>query len=126
MMTLALLTELRRQGVKFIIDGGKLRVMAPRGQTLSGALKNKIFQRRSEILQRLHSDGITNEDVAAIFPGAIVVETDGDVGTCARCGSWQWWISQHGMKICGSCFPPSNAMLVVEWVSFAKTRKNVA
>ena len=126
MTTLALLTELRRQGVKFIIDGGKLRVMTPRGQKLSDTLKNEIFQRKGEILQRLCSGGITNEEVAAILPGANAIETDIDVGTCAHCAGWQWWISQHGIKICGSCFPPSSETLVVEWISFAKNRKNAA
>lgn len=70
MTALILLSELRRQGVQFIADGGRLRVRTPRGVTLPDPVKAEIVRCKAEIVRRLHSGGIIAEDVAAVFPGA--------------------------------------------------------
>ena len=118
MTALALLTELRRQGVKLIADGNKLRVMTPRGVGLPDTIKNEIRHRRGEILSRLRSGGITVEDVAAVFPGAeIVADNRSALESCRACGGRGWWVSRYGVKICARCHPPTNKSLVAEWIS---------
>ena len=70
MTALVLLTELRQQGVKFINDGGKLRVVSPKGTALPEVVKNEIRFYKDEILNRLRVGGITNKTIAEVFPGA--------------------------------------------------------
>jgi tubulysin polyketide synthase-like protein len=116
MMALALLLELQRQGIKFIDEGGKLRVLTPKGVVLSDTLKNEIRQHKVEILNRLRSSGISAEDVLAVFPGAVIVDERTDLGVCARCHGNRWWVSRYGVKVCGHCFPPAQPELVVAWI----------
>jgi hypothetical protein len=124
MTALALLIHLRCQGVKFIEDAGKLRVITPKGVTLSDSRKNEIRLQSKEIVQRLHWDGLAPKELYTVFPGTAVVEADGDVGRCARCGGYRWWVSQSSnIKICGSCFPPAKPELVMTWLdSSAKSK----
>src|SRR6266446_3125801 len=74
MTVLALLTALRKRGVAFIAESNRLRVIAPKGQALSEAVKAEIVQQKEEILTRLRSGGIGPETVAEVFPGAAVTE----------------------------------------------------
>jgi hypothetical protein len=113
MTTLVLLTELRRQGVRFIENCNKLQVISPKGVVLPDTLKVEIRRHKDEILERLRTGGIIPQDVVAIFPGAAVTATDANLGTCSRCASNQWWVSHYGMKVCEHCFPPSSPKLVV-------------
>ncbi len=76
MMALALLVELRHQGVMFIDNVEKLRVITPKGFVLSEQLKREIRRQKATILQRLRNGGIKTEDVLAVFPGATVVAAD--------------------------------------------------
>jgi hypothetical protein len=71
MRALALLIELQRQGVKFINDGGRLKVVSPKSVALPQALKNEIRRRKDEILHRLRAGDITAEDVVEVFPGSV-------------------------------------------------------
>ncbi len=125
MTTLGLLVELRRQGVRFIIDGDRLRVIAPAGVKLSDTIRNAIHRHKIEILHRLRSGGIRAEDMCAIFLDAEVIETDVELGICARCGGQQWWVSRCGMKVCGYCFPPVTPRVVVAWLAAVRTERAV-
>src|SRR5947207_3577331 len=76
MTTLTLLNTLRQHGVRFQVCNGKLRVIIPRGVELMEAVKDEIRQRKVEILNRVRSRGVTAEDVAEVFPGAMEVEPE--------------------------------------------------
>ncbi|MGE0821737.1 MAG: hypothetical protein AB7G75_10950 [Candidatus Binatia bacterium] len=106
MNALSLLTELLRQGVRFEEQGGKLRVITPRGIALGNTLKREIIRHGDEILLRLRRGGVSGHDVCTLFPGAQVV-AQVDLAACARCGEQSWWTSQVGLKVCGRCFPPA-------------------
>src|SRR5262245_7714792 len=116
MTALALLLELQRQGVKFVDEGGKLRVLTPKGVVLSDTLKSEIRQHKAEILSRLRFGGISAENVAAVFPGVVILEERPDLGDCVRCRGNRWWVSRYGVKVCGHCFPPSTPGVVVVWI----------
>lgn len=62
-------------GIQFADNGGRLQVVLPRGLVLSAERQAAICQRKDDILARLHSGGITGEDVVATFPGAVLVAT---------------------------------------------------
>lgn len=121
MTALALMVELKRQGVQFIDDNGTLRVITPKGVVLSATLKSEIRQHRADILRRLHLDEISPEMAAAVFPGSVLAE-DVDFGTCARCAGQRWWLSRYGIKVCGDCFPPSTPSAVVAWVGSMRSK----
>jgi hypothetical protein len=126
MMALALLTELHRQGVRFIANGGKLQVISPKGVALSDTMKAEIRRHKEEILSRLRVGRIITQDVGSLFPGAAVVEADGDLGTCARCAGRRWWVSRFGVRSCASCFPPSQPGVVVAWISPRAAKRGTA
>jgi hypothetical protein len=120
MTALALLTALRRRGVKFIDQGGKLQVITPKGVELSDTIKNEVRRHKDEILRRLRCGGITVADVTVVFPGATVSTVDADLGTCARCARRRWWVSLCGIKVCAHCFPPASPAVVAAWVEPGK------
>src|SRR5712664_3836133 len=113
---LTIICELQRQGVRFVDQDGRLRVISPRGVVLSAAIKKEIIVRKNEILHHLHAGGIAPEDILAAFPGAEIVAIDVDLGTCAWCAGWRWWVSEFGIKSCGRCFPSARPELVVVWI----------
>ena len=123
MKALPLLTELQRQGVRFIAEGDRLRVLTPAGMALSDTIKHEIRRHKQEILSRVRAGGIAAEDVAVVFPGALVIEAPNDLGVCARCAGHRWWVSRYGMKVCSRCFPPSIPDVVVAWVG---SKRNAA
>jgi hypothetical protein len=115
------MTELQRQGIKFLNDGGKLKVVFPKSRPLPEPVKNEIRRHHKEILARITHGGVSVQDVLAVFPGSAEVVT-ADLGSCARCGGQQWWVSQHGMKVCEACYPPVSRDLVVVRIGGVKQK----
>ena len=124
MTTLALLTELCRQGIKFIDEGDRLRVASPKGVVLSDTIKDEIRRRKEEIFDRLRTGGDAIQDTSEVFSGTVTIEADTDFGTCTRCARDEWWISRYGMKVCEHCFPPSTSAVVVARVEAPCKRKD--
>lgn len=111
-----LMVELRREGVEFRMVGERLKVIVPKGVTLSEATRARLGAHRADIVRRLRCGGIDVQDVLAVFPGATVVCESSDLGTCGHCAGSEWWINLFGMASCGRCFPPTTLNAVATWI----------
>ena len=65
---LALIVNLRALGVRFEINGERLRVIVPKGVTLLPEVKHLVDIHWKEIHRRLLSGGLSPEDLQEVFP----------------------------------------------------------
>lgn len=70
MTAASLLIELKRKGVEFIDDDGRLRVITPKGVTLAESLKSEIRQRKTEMLATLKEQAHGRDFFPRPTPGA--------------------------------------------------------
>jgi hypothetical protein len=79
------LGEVRQAGITLAVDGGQLRITAPKG-SLTPALRQALIARKAELLRIL----------TAPPPDEL-----GD--PCPDCGSKEKWVWLDGRQLCRSC-----------------------
>ena len=95
-MVAVLIADLRARGVTLVADGERLRCRprsALREEDLDVLKASKL-----EILSLL-KDGQERPRVI-----------------CYSCKGSRFWLSIHGVVICGACHPPASPRLVVRWI----------
>ena len=96
---LSLVRDLRVRGVRLEAKGGRLVVDAPKG-LLSDRDLAQLRSQKSTIIKML----------------ATVAEPDGPRLRCFACRESRFWVSVHGVTVCGICHPPASSNLVARWV----------
>lgn len=99
MTAAALLADLQARGVRVAVKGGRLQVEAPKG-AVDPAVRAALAEHKAELL-------------AALYPWP---------GSCYCCQEVCWWLSKHGVVICGRCHPPPYPDMVAVWVPQAGCR----
>lgn len=74
----------------------------------------------------------TSSGIVRFSPGEVfaprelhpIVELIGEgkvdpASNCYVCGEFFWWLSIHGVLICGICHPPAASYLVKRWIDSA-------
>ena len=83
------------------------------------ALANKVLQRNkkgnSMEIKSFHTgkpEGLKVSIVSLADTG----ENFPEIRACHICHEFAWWLSTHGVLVCGVCHPPARPGLVKKWI----------